>query len=77
LPSDKESPFAKLSQRESEVVNLILQGKKIQEISELLAISDKTVNTYRYRFYKKLEVTNDVELTRLAVKYNLIDNSMI
>ena len=71
------SPFSKLSQRETEVVNLILQGKSIKEMSELLVISDKTINTYRYRLYDKLKVKNDVELTRMAVKFSHIDSSLI
>jgi len=69
LPGNMESPFAKLSQRETEVVTLILQGKSIQEMAEMLVLSDKTVNTYRYRLYEKLRIKNDVELTRLAVKF--------
>ncbi|WP_411728510.1 response regulator [Methyloglobulus sp.] len=69
LPGSVESPFAKLSQREAEVVTLILQGKTIQEMAEMLVLSDKTINTYRYRLYEKLHVKNDVELTRLAVKF--------
>lgn len=69
LPGNLESPFEKLSQREAEVVTLILQGKSIQEMADMLVISDKTVNTYRYRLYEKLNVKNDVELTRLAVKF--------
>lgn len=73
IAEDEPSPFTKLSQRESQVVNLILQGKSIQEMSDILVISDKTVNTYRYRLYSKLKVKNDVELTRLAVKYNLLE----
>jgi two-component system, NarL family, invasion response regulator UvrY len=73
IADDEPSPFTKLSQRESQVVNLILQGKSIQEMSDILVISDKTVNTYRYRLYSKLKVKNDVELTRLAVKYNLLE----
>ena len=73
----EESPFSKLSQREAEVVNLILQGKSIKEMSELLVISDKTINTYRYRLYDKLKVKNDVELTRMAVKFSHIDSSLI
>lgn len=77
LPGADESPFTKLSQRESEVVNLILQGKSIKEMSALLVLSDKTVNTYRYRLYEKLKVKNDVELTRLAVKFKHIDNGLI
>lgn len=73
LTDNDTSPFTKLSQRESEVVRLILQGRSIQEMSEDLQLSDKTVNTYRYRLYSKLKIKNDVELTRLAVKFNYLE----
>lgn len=72
-----ESPFGKLSQREAEVVNLILQGKTIKEMSEMLILSDKTINTYRYRLYDKLKIKNDVELTRLAIQFDYIDNALV
>ena len=72
-----ESPFSKLSRRESEVVTLILQGKSIKEMSEMLILSDKTVNTYRYRLYDKLNIKNDVQLTRLAIKFGHIDTAFI
>jgi two-component system invasion response regulator UvrY len=71
------SPFDKLSQRETEVVSLILQGKTIQEMSDMLWISDKTINTYRYRIYEKLKIKNDVALTCLAVKFEFIDATLI
>jgi len=77
LPGANASPFEKLSQRESEVTNLILQGKSIKEMSDMLVLSDKTINTYRYRLYEKLKVKNDVELTRLAVKFKHIDSGLI
>lgn len=75
LEEKQVSPFGKLSQRETQVVNLILQGKSIKEMADELVISDKTVNTYRYRLYEKLKVKNDVELTRLAVKFNLLESA--
>ncbi len=71
------SPFDKLSQRETEVVSLILQGKTIKEMSNMLLISDKTINTYRYRIYEKLRIKNDVALTCLAVKFEFIDATLI
>jgi two-component system invasion response regulator UvrY len=77
LPGSNASPFSKLSQRESEVVALILQGKTIKEMAEMLVLSDKTVNTYRYRLYEKLSIKNDVELTRLAIKFGHIDKALI
>jgi two-component system invasion response regulator UvrY len=73
----QQSPFVKLSQREAEIVTLILQGKTIPEMAEMLSISSKTVNTYRYRLYDKLKIKNDVELTRLAVKFGHIDTGLI
>ncbi len=75
VPGNLSSPFEQLSQREMQVVILTLQGKSIQEIADMLLISPKTVNTYRYRVYEKLSVKNDVELTRLAIRYNLINDS--
>jgi two-component system invasion response regulator UvrY len=77
LPGSNASPFSKLSQRESEVVALILQGKTIKEMAEMLVLSDKTINTYRYRLYEKLSIKNDVELTRLAIKFGHIDKALI
>lgn len=77
IPGSNNSPFTKLSQRESEVTNLILQGKSIKDMSDMLVLSDKTINTYRYRLYEKLKVKNDVELTRLAVKFKYIDDGLI
>ena len=77
LPSYHESPFSKLSRRESEVVTLILQGKSIKEMSNMLILSDKTINTYRYRLYDKLNIKNDVELTRLAFKFGYLDMALI
>ncbi|WP_306304459.1 response regulator [Methylogaea oryzae] len=68
------APFERLSQREMEVVMLTLQGTTIPDMAEILMISAKTVNTYRYRCYEKLGVKNDVELTRLALKYKLIND---
>lgn len=74
LERDKSSPFLELSQREAEVARLILLGQGIQEIAQNLQLSDKTINTYRYRLYSKLNVKNDVELTRLALKFNYLES---
>ena len=75
IMGESPSPFDSLSQRELQVVILTLQGKGIQEIAEMLLISPKTVNTYRYRVYDKLSAKNDVELTRLAIRYKLIEET--
>lgn len=76
LPGKKAaSGLEELSQREMQVMLMVVQGKPIQEISDRLFISPKTVSTYRYRLFEKLGVHNDVELTRLAMRYGLIDEN--
>lgn len=77
ISGNPESPFLELSHREAEVVTLILQGRSIKQMSDILKLSDKTINTYRYRVYGKLDVKNDIELIRLAIKFSYLDNSLI
>ncbi|MCP3869472.1 MAG: UvrY/SirA/GacA family response regulator transcription factor [Gammaproteobacteria bacterium] len=70
--STPDSPFSTLSQREMQVLLMITQGQKTQDISDSLCLSPKTVSTYRHRLFEKLDVRTDVELTHLALRYGLI-----
>lgn len=72
LDLNEEDPFKSLSERELQIMIMITKGTKVPEIAEQLNISAKTVNTYRYRMFEKLNVTSDVELTHLALRHNLI-----
>ena len=73
--TDKEkSPFESLSERELQVMMMITQGNKVQDIAEELHLSPKTVNSYRYRIFEKLGLKNDVELTLLAIRHGLLDS---
>lgn len=71
--SSQESPFEKLSQRELQTAMLIANGQKVNDIANTFCVSPKTVNSYRYRIFEKLDINSDVELTLLAVKHNLLD----
>lgn len=73
LPGNEGSPFDNLSQREMQVMFMLVQGNKVQDISEKLCLSPKTISTYRYRLFDKLNVRNDAELTRLAMRYGMLD----
>jgi two-component system invasion response regulator UvrY len=75
LPGGERSPFDTLSHRELEVMGLLTRGHSVQRIAERLGLSPKTVNTYRYRLYGKLGIGNDVELTRLALRYDMVDTA--
>ncbi len=67
------SPFEQLSSREMQVMIMATGGHSVQEISDKLHLSPKTVSTYRSRLFQKLGVNNDVELTRLAMRYGVIE----
>lgn len=69
-----ESPFSALSQREMQVLMMVLNGHAVRGISEQLHLSPKTVSTYRHRLLEKLHVDNDVELTRLAMRFGLLED---
>lgn len=70
-------PFDVLSDREMQISILIVNCVKVQEISDQLFLSPKTVNTYRYRIFEKLNITSDVELTRLAIRHGIIDTESL
>lgn len=58
--------FAALSARERDVLRYILADKRAVDIAEALALSPKTVATYRSRILEKLHVRSDIALLRLA-----------
>lgn len=68
-----ESPFDVLSEREMQTTLMIVSCNKVQEISDKLCVSPKTVNSYRYRIFEKLGIDGDVELTILAMKHGILD----
>jgi len=68
-----KTPFDELSERELQVALMIVNCHKVQEISDKLFLSPKTVNSYRYRVFDKLSIHSDVELTLLAVRHDMLD----
>ena len=72
LSDTQTSPFDALSEREMQVAMMVVNCISAQEISDKLFVSVKTVNTYRYRIFEKLNIDSDVKLTHLAIRYGLI-----
>jgi two-component system invasion response regulator UvrY len=67
-----DNPFNGLSDRELQIMVMITRGDKVPDISKRLDLSTKTINSYRYRMFEKLGVSNDVELTHLAIRYGML-----
>lgn len=76
LDEEKNSPFEALSEREMQITMMIIGCQKVQEISDRLFLSPKTVNSYRYRIFEKLAIDSDVELTLLAVRHGLLSSDL-
>lgn len=75
LKLKKNSPdnFPKLTQREKEILTLIVQEYTSQEIADKLFISLRTVETHRFSLLQKLDAKNMVALTKIAMQMGLVE----
>jgi DNA-binding NarL/FixJ family response regulator len=62
-----------LSDRELEVLRMMASGKTITQIADALALSPKTISTYRARVLEKLDMITTADLIRYAVENGLVD----
>lgn len=70
---EARSPLDALSTRELQVLRKLALGHTNREIAESYSISVKTVDTYRLRLLKKLNLRNNAELSRFAIQNHLIE----
>ncbi|HVW87105.1 MAG TPA: response regulator transcription factor [Bryobacteraceae bacterium] len=61
-----------LSDREFQVMCMIASGKTVGEIAASLSLSDKTISTYRARLLEKLGMKTNAEVTRYAIRNNIV-----
>ena len=67
-----DSPEALLSNRELQVLIRLAQGMSTREVAEALHLSASTVDTYRRRILEKLNLRNNADMTRFAIRRKLI-----
>ncbi len=68
-----EAPHKKLSDREYVVMTMLASGTTLTQIGRILSLSIKTISTYRSRVLQKLQLENNAELTRYALKHGLLE----
>jgi two-component system, NarL family, invasion response regulator UvrY len=66
------TPFDNLSNRELQIALLVAKGKRPSNIATKLNLSSKTIHSYRYRIFRKLKITGDVDLAKLIIQYGLL-----
>lgn len=71
--SGESGPMEKLSAREFEVFVQLARGLSVMRISETLKLSPSTVGTHLYNIKQKLGLSNQAEITLLAVRHGIID----
>lgn len=69
---DNRMPHEKLSDREYQVLCMIASGKELRQISDELALSVKTISTYRTRILEKMIMKTNAELTHYAIANKLV-----
>jgi two-component system, NarL family, invasion response regulator UvrY len=67
------SPLDCLSNREIQVLRQLALGRTVKEIAEAYHLSPKTVDTYRLRLLKKLNLRNNAEISRFAIQNRLVE----
>jgi len=70
--SDSDEEHPRLSPRETEVMQMMLQGRRLKEIAAHLGISVKTVTTHRARLLRKLKLSDNLGLYRYGVRNGLL-----
>ncbi len=69
----QEQPHQRLSDREFQVLTMLATGKTLTQIGLDLSLSIKTISTYRTRVLEKMQLANNAELTRYAIKHGIMD----
>lgn len=65
-------PHELLSDREYQTLLFIASGKTVTEIAEELSLSHPTISTYRARILQKMNMKNNAELAKYAIRHNLV-----
>lgn len=73
LSLSQKQPHENLSNRELEVLRLIATGKTVKEIAAELALSDKTISTYRRRILDKMTMKTNIDLAHYALRNGLVE----
>jgi DNA-binding NarL/FixJ family response regulator len=66
------NPFNVLSKREKEVLELILQGAQVKDISASLELKSNTISTFKKNILAKTGVKNNIELFKLAQEHKIV-----
>jgi DNA-binding NarL/FixJ family response regulator len=70
---DASPALGQLSNREFQILRLLVHGRSINEIADQLAISNKTVSTHKARLMQKMNFQSNAELVRFGVTHRIVE----
>lgn len=73
MPNMEQLPHNLLSEREYEVLMMILEGRSLTEIADRFSLSVKTVSTHKTRILQKMKMSSTVELVRYGMAHGLVN----
>jgi DNA-binding NarL/FixJ family response regulator len=68
-----EPPHQSLSNRELEVMIQIAKGRSIREIADMMALSEKTISTYKSRILEKMNLRSNADIIKYAMHNRIIE----
>ena len=60
-----------LTERQKEVLALLVKGQTMREVATILKITPRTVAFHKYRIMERLEISSNAELIRYAIKHRI------
>ncbi|HUU63663.1 MAG TPA: response regulator transcription factor [Dehalococcoidia bacterium] len=72
LKEDIKDHYEQLTDREREILKLVVEGYKTQQIAEMLTITPKTVEGHKTSLMNKLGIHNTIELVKYALRRGII-----
>ena len=72
IGSGRDDPYEKLTSRERQVLQMIAEGRTNRQISELLELAVKTVDTHRAHLMRKLDIHDQTALVKYALRRGLV-----
>ena len=70
---EREDPYQQLTDREREILKLVVDGYTTQEIADMLVLSPKTVEGHKTNLMAKLEIHNKTDLVKYAIRRRIIN----
>jgi DNA-binding NarL/FixJ family response regulator len=72
---ENELPHARLTPREFQIFQMLVEGRSVNEIADALSLSNKTVSTHKANIQQKMEIETTAGLVHYAMKHGLIEDA--